>query len=233
MHPRRPLSRRASLAAAAGAVAAAGASVVAPAGDPALALQPAADSAAGPGLYVLGDSWAAGLHADPARALGQVAAEVLRSAVRVDAVSGTGYLNAAGDAPYPQRAAGARGDERLVVVQGGSNDDGQDLDALPAAITRTIDLLGRGFPQATVVLLGPGPDPLPLTPVQWRVDAILEEAAASAGTPYLSMLQEHWIPEDRSAAVIDPATAHPTVQGQEYLGIRLAAQLHLVVPGLV
>ncbi|MFD1721555.1 SGNH/GDSL hydrolase family protein [Amnibacterium endophyticum] len=236
--PRR-LTRRAGLAAAAGLLAGAGAVAARPAGpavDSAAAavLPPApADGMRGPSMFVLGDSWAAGLHADPDDALGQVAARVLRSSVRVDAISGTGYLNPAGARTYPDRAAAAHGDEQLVVVQGGSNDGSQDLDALAGAVRETVARLQSGFPGAALVLLGPGPDPLPVTSGQRRVDEIIAGAAKAIGVPYVSMLQQDWIPEDRADAVIDPATAHPTPQGQEYLGIRLAAALHLVVPEVV
>lgn len=225
----RRVSRRAGVVAAAGLVAGAAALAARP-DDPQVAR---VVDGPGPGLFVLGDSWAAGLHADPDRALGQVAARVLRSAARVDAISGTGYLNAAGARTYVQRAAAAHGDEQLVVVQGGSNDVGQDLDGLADAVRATVGHLAAGFPGATIVLLGPGPDPLPVTAVQRRVDGIIGGAAEALEVPYLSMLRQRWIPEQHADAVIDPATAHPTVQGQEYLGIRLAAALHLVASGVL
>jgi hypothetical protein len=185
------------------------------------------------GIHLIGDSWAAGLHADPANALGQVAARALGRPITVDAVSGTGYLNDAGRRTYLQRAAGASGTERLVVVQGGSNDDDQDIRGLAAAVTATVRTLQRRFPDASVLLLGPGPDPAPVTAVQWAVDRTIASAAAEAGVEWVSMLHERWIPEDRLDAVIDPDNHHPTVSGQEYLGLRLAAALRLREPSLL
>lgn len=185
-------------------------------------------------MHVLGDSWAAGLHADARHALGQEAARLLGLGVTVDAVSGTGYLNAAGDRTYLQRAKStAVSTARVVVVQGGSNDDGSDLTRLAGAVETTVAALRTRFPDARFLLLGPGPDPLPLTPVQWRVDRIIAGAASAAGVAYASMLQEGWIPAEHAAAVIDPHNHHPTVAGQRYLGLRLAAALRLLLPDVV
>lgn len=180
------------------------------------------------GMYLIGDSWAAGLHADPANALGQVAARAIGWPITVDAVSGTGYLNDAGAATYPQRAVGPAGTERLVVVQGGSNDDDQDLSALPAAVTATVQALRHRFADARILLLGPGPDPAPVTDRQRLVDDAIGAVAATTGVAYISMLDERWIPERRLAAIIDPTNQHPTLSGQQYLGLRLAATLHLL-----
>jgi hypothetical protein len=184
-------------------------------------------------IHLIGDSWAAGLHADPTNALGQVAARAIGWPITVDALSGTGYLNDAGQRTYLQRAAGTVGPERLVVVQGGSNDDGQDVGALGAAVTATIRTLQRRFPDAALLLLGPGPDPAPVTTRQWQVDRVIAAAASQAGVAWVSMLHERWIPDDRIDAVIDPGNHHPTVSGQEYLGLRLAAAVRLREPGLL
>lgn len=214
-------TRRGSLLAAAGVVTGlttAAAAAVLPAGDQ----RPGTRR-----IHLIGDSWAAGLYADPANALGQVAASALGWPITVDAVPGTGYLNDAGAHTYVQRAAGPTGTDRIVVVQGGSNDDDQDLAALPAAVRTTISVLGRRFPDASILLLGPGPDPAPVTERQRDIDAAIGGAAEAAGVEYISMLDENWIPPSRVDAVIDPTTHHPTRSGQEYLGLRLAAALRL------
>lgn len=226
---RRPLSRRASLIAAAGVLT--GGAVTATA---VTALSDAAPQPAGTtGLFLLGDSWGAGLHADPEHALGQTAAAALGWRSRVDALSGTGYLNAAGSATYVQRARVARGTERLVVVQGGSNDGTEDLAGLSAAVQETVRALASGFPYSSILLLGPGPDPEPVTDQQWRVDTVIASAAERLGVPYVSMLQEQWIPQEHPGAVLDPVNGHPTTSGQLYLGLRLAASVHLLLPDVV
>jgi hypothetical protein len=186
------------------------------------------------GIHLIGDSWAAGLYTDPANALGQIAARALGVPITVDAVSGTGYLNEAGARTYLQRArATVGGSQRLVVVQGGSNDDDQDVAELTAAVVSTVEVLRARFPDASVLLLGPGPDPAPVTTLQRQVDRTIAAAAGSVAATYASMLDERWIPESDAGAVIDPDNHHPTVSGQQYLGLRLAAAVHLLLPGVL
>lgn len=187
-------------------------------------------------LFVLGDSWAAGLHADPQRALGQVAAEALRWGVVVDAVSGTGYVNGADvERSYADRAediaAGIRAD--VVVVQGGSNDRAAPSDQLATAARFTLANLKDRLPSARQVMLGPGPDPEPVTPDQRAVDRVLTAVAAAEGIPYISMLQQHWIPRRAASAVLDPENHHPTIAGQAYLGRRLERSLRQLFPSLM
>jgi hypothetical protein len=225
----RSWSRRGSLLAAIGGIVGLTAAAAGPAGG-IVAAEPAVGTR---GIHLIGDSWAAGLHADPANALGQVAARAIGWPITVDAVSGTGYLNDAGARTYLQRAAGATGTERLVILQGGSNDDDEDVSRLGAAVTATIGALQQRFPDARVLLLGPGPDPAPVTARQWSVDRAIAEAAVDAGGTWVSMLHEDWIPAQRLDAVIDPGNHHPTVVGQQYLGLRLAAAIRLREPDLL
>lgn len=179
-------------------------------------------------IYAIGDSWAAGLYADPAHALVQDAAEDLGTTAVVDGQSGSGYLSAPGrTSPYPDRAARipAGTDADLVLVQGGSNDDGQDLTALPGAVLRTVAAVRAAVPRATIVLLGPGPDPWPVTAVQRSVDRILGAEAARLHVRYVSPLRERWFTAADVDDIIDPVTRHPTVAGDEILGARLADDL--------
>ncbi len=187
-------------------------------------------------LVVVGDSWAAGLHADPRHALGQVAAADLDWSAEVDAVSGTGYLNdAGGGGTYATRLERVAGPSRarIVVLQGGSNDDRQDLEALPAGVEAALGAATSRFPEARRVLVGPGPDPAPVTGMQRRVDRILQRTAAEGDVPYISVLQLGWIPPTDPARIIDPRTRHPTAAGQRYLGHRLSAALRRLFPDLV
>lgn len=179
-------------------------------------------------LYAIGDSWAAGLYADPTHALLQDAADDLDMTAVVDGQSGSGYLAAPGStSTYPDRAgripAGTAAD--VVVVQGGSNDDSSDLGALPAAVARTVAGIRASMPAVPIVLLGPGPDPWPVTDVQFKVDRIIGEAAARLHVRYISPLQEGWFTSGDVDDILDPATHHPTVAGDEILGARLAADL--------
>jgi lysophospholipase L1-like esterase len=190
----------------------------------------------GAALYVVGDSWAAGRYADPRRALAQVAAARLRWRVEVDALSGTGYVNgAATGTSYVDRLArlAPRPHVDVVVVQGGSNDRSQPADRFEAAVAETIDLLRSRFPNARPVLLGPGPDPLPVTEDQLAVDRRLARLAAARAVPYVSMLREGWIADDDRHRVLDRGNHHPTVRGQAYLGRRLERTLRRLFPSLV
>ena len=183
-------------------------------------------------MYVLGDSWSAGLYADPDHTLAQDAADELGIGSVVDAQSGTGYLSApVGAETYPERASAITVDApvRLVVIQGGSNDADDDLDGLPAAVARTIAAVHRTLPHAEVVLLGPGPDPWPITGRQRAVDDVLHGEASREGVPYISPMREGWFTETSTRAIIDPATDHPTVQGDEILGRRLASDLRTLL----
>ncbi|MGN6741692.1 MAG: SGNH/GDSL hydrolase family protein [Amnibacterium sp.] len=186
-------------------------------------------SPAGAGrIYAIGDSWAAGAFADPAHALIQDAADDLGMSAVVDGESGSGYLHApGGTSPYPDRAAriplGTEAD--LVILQGGSNDDPDDLSALPGAVTRTVVGVRETLPHARIVMLGPGPDPWPVTAVQTRVDRILAAAAARLHVRYISPLQEGWFTAADVDDIIDPVTHHPTVNGDAVLGARLADDL--------
>jgi hypothetical protein len=179
-------------------------------------------------IYAIGDSWAAGAYADPAHALIQDAADDLGMSAVVDGESGSGYLHAPGStSPYPDRAAripaGTEAD--LVILQGGSNDDPDDLSALPAAVTRTVVAVRGSLPHARIVMLGPGPDPWPVTGVQTEVDRILADTAARLHVRYISPLQEGWFTASDVDDIIDPVTHHPTVSGDAVLGARLAQEL--------
>jgi hypothetical protein len=193
---------------------------------------PIRQSGQGPSIYVIGDSWSAGLFADPQHTLAQDAADDLGLQSIVHAQSGTGYVNAPpGTETYAQRAAeipaGTRAD--LVVLQGGSNDDGTAPATLLKAVAQTVTAARHAIPGATVVLLGPGPDPWPVTPSQTVVDCVLRLDALRQHVPYISPMQDGWFTSSNVATIIDPITAHPTIRGDETLGQRLANELRVLV----
>jgi hypothetical protein len=184
-------------------------------------------------IYFIGDSWSSGLFADPDHTLAQDAAADVGMGSDVDAESGTGYVAAPlGTQNYVERAASipAGTTAGIVVIQGGSNDDGTDPATLLAAVTQTIAEVRHALPSAAVVLLGPGPDPWPVTAKQTAVDTVLERAASEAGVDYISPTQEGWFTSSTVGAIIDPVTAHPTVSGDQILGHLLADDLHAIVP---
>jgi hypothetical protein len=75
------------------------------------------------------------------------------------------------------------------------------------------------------VILGPGPDPWPITGRQRAVDTALAQEAAREGVPYISPMREGWFTAANISTIIDPANAHPTVRGHELLGRLLADDL--------
>ncbi len=115
-------------------------------------------------------------------------------------------------------------------MQGGSNDDEADLTALPAAVDATVADLRRALPHAAIVLLGPGPDPWPVTGVQRKVDEIIVTEAHRLHVRAISPLQEGWFTAADVDDIIDPVTHHPTAAGDEILGARLAADLRPAAP---
>jgi lysophospholipase L1-like esterase len=186
-------------------------------------------------MVVFGDSWAAGLHADPAHALGQVAAARLGWSVTVDAASGTGYVKGFDDElSYVDRVGDLprRGGIDVVLLQGGSNDKDEPPDLFDQAVRQTLHLVEHRLPGAQRLILGPGPDPMPVTDDQLAIDRRLMLVAAAEGAQYVSMLKEGWITPSRHARAIDPQNHHPTVAGQQYLGRRLAASLRRMYPAL-
>ncbi len=186
----------------------------------------------GGSIYVIGDSWSSGRYADPEHTLAQDAAEDLGVSSIVDAESGTGYVTAPGETrTYVQRAAAIPAGTRAeaVVIQGGSNDDGADSATLLRAVAETVTEVRQKLPEATIVLLGPGPDPWPVTRAQTAVDTVLEQAALDQDVAYISPLQEGWFTASTVGTIIDPATAHPTIAGDEVLGHHLADDLRPIL----
>jgi hypothetical protein len=57
---------------------------------------------------------------------------------------------------------------------------------------------------------------------------VLEQEADREGVPYISPRAEGWFTSSTVHTVIDRATDHPTVQGDEILGRRLADDLRSI-----
>lgn len=185
--------------------------------------------------YFFGDSWTAGASAAPGRSFPYVTAEMLGWTPVVDGISGTGYLAARlpNTVPYTARAAALPADARadVVVLEGGLNDEGQDLQKLPAAASTTFREMEARFPGAPIVVLGPESPVLPAHPALDRIDAILKSAAAAAHLPYISPLEEQWFTPGDIGSMIDPATNHPSTAGHAYFGGRLAVDIERLMRG--
>ena len=138
---------------------------------------------------VIGDSYSAGLglrHPD------RNWARQLPGRVHVFGFSGSGFSTGASPCSavsYAQRAPRALTlHPSLVVIEGGLNDFDQPSGDIRAGFRRLLTEVGH-HPRVLVV----GPPPAPLRGDRAaRVDAILRTEAARSGTPYLSMIDEHF-----------------------------------------
>jgi lysophospholipase L1-like esterase len=179
--------------------------------------------------YFFGDSWTEGLVARRGRGFPYVTSELLGWTPIVDGVGGTGYLAhfRPSTQPYPVRAEAipARTDADIVIVAGGLNDAGIAITGLKPAVRQTLTTIRTRFPGKPIVVLGPGPNALPVKPVLSQVDRIIRDAAAEAGMPYISPIERNWITGLNFRDVIDGPTRHPSTAGHAYLGGRLAVAL--------
>lgn len=178
-----------------------------------------------------GDSWTTGYGATPVtRGYAYLTGQALSWDYRVDGVNGTGYLRAGSDRTrtYLGRISALAPDRgmQVVVLQGGLNDQSQGLGQLPEAASAAVDLLRAKYPEAVIVMLGPGAASLPADASLRAVDSILQLVAQRKGLSYISPLSAAWITPDNYSWVIDVAAArHPSTSGHAYLARRTAAAL--------
>ena len=94
-------------------------------------------------------------------------------------------------------------------------------------MTAAWDALAALYPEASIVILGPAPQVLPVQAATARIDADLAELAAARGWWYVSPIAEDWITPANYAAVIDTGIGrdHPSTDGHAYLATRLAEAL--------
>lgn len=178
-----------------------------------------------------GDSWTAGYGAMPVtRGYAYLTGQALGWDYKVDGVNGTGYLKPGSDKARTYlgriRALATDSGMQVVVLQGGLNDESQSLRQLPDAASTAVDLLRAKYPQAAIVMLGPGGAILPAGVNLSAVDSMLQLVAKRKGLAYVSPLSSAWITPDNYSSVIDVAAAHhPSTSGHAYLARRTAAAL--------
>jgi acyl-CoA thioesterase-1 len=135
----------------------------------------------GPRIAVIGDSWSQGTDlADPAGSW----PSRLQGTVVVDGFGGSGFTIAASpcrDVAFPLRVdrALATGPD-LVVVQGGLN----DFDVSDSVVRQGVEQTLRRLEGQQVVVVGPAAAPRRAAGAA-RVDALLAQATADAGVPYI------------------------------------------------
>ncbi|MET1052158.1 MAG: SGNH/GDSL hydrolase family protein [Mycetocola sp.] len=174
-----------------------------------------------------GDSWTWGYSAEPPTAgMAYTAAAELELDATVDGVPGTGFVSPGpgNEGSFARRLTALDLDAvpELVVLQGGTNDTESTPENIAAALTATVDVVEKRWPEATLVVVGPGPRTWPAEQRLTAVDAVLSGTAADLGIDYISPLAERWITEATAPTVLDQSTSHPGTAGHAYLGRELA-----------
>ena len=138
----------------------------------------------------------------------------------MQAVSGTGYTDAGDATPpagtYIQRLYQMPVDpnRRLVILQGSLNDvSGRFRVAQPAM--KTLQDVRYRFPNAQVIVIGPGTDTMPVPPETSAVTGDLRWAAGENKAYFVPL--SGLFKRDNFTELIDPATHHPNNAGHDFL----------------
>ncbi|WP_170180897.1 SGNH/GDSL hydrolase family protein [Microbacterium sediminis] len=182
-----------------------------------------------PRVLVFGDSWTVGSAATaPSGGYAYRVADIAGWDTIVNGESGSGYLKEgrAGNT-FGERIARLDPalDPDVVIIQGSINDRRQGAAGYRKAVQAAWDDLAATYPEATIVVLGPAPQVLPIEAATLRIDQDLAELAAAREWPYVSPIAEHWITDDNYLEVIDTSERgadHPSDAGHLYLAQRVA-----------
>ncbi|MFE7846528.1 SGNH/GDSL hydrolase family protein [Microbacterium sp. NPDC057407] len=182
-----------------------------------------------PRVLIFGDSWVYGSGADvPSNGFAYRLSENLGWDTVVDGVRASGYLRAGLDGgSYVERVADLDPelDPDLIIVEGSINDRLLHPNGYRDAVATVWDTLAALYPEATVVILGPSPQVLPVEPGTAAIDKDLSRYAAARGWWYISPLAEDWITEANYLSVIDTGPIgrdHPSTEGHAYLATKVA-----------
>lgn len=182
---------------------------------------------AGSDALFFGDSWTWGYSAEPpTKGMAYTAAAELELDATVDGVPGTGFVSpgSGNEGSFARRLTALHLDAvpELVVLQGGTNDTESTPENIAAALTAAVEVVEKRWPDATLVVVGPGPRTWPAEQRLTAVDTVLSGTAAELGVGYISPLRERWITEATAPTVLDQSTSHPGTAGHAYLGRELA-----------
>ncbi|MHA3701298.1 SGNH/GDSL hydrolase family protein [Jatrophihabitans sp. YIM 134969] len=181
-------------------------------------------------LLFVGASYTVGLGATAPRAgYAPVLAGNLDRRFTVAAASGTGFLNPGSrhQGTFAQRieALPADLDPRIVVIQGGRNDVGYPQPALQAAARDTITLAQHRFAHAQVVVMGPIPSVVPVSPRLLATRNVVRAAARQTGAGFVDPIAQGWITQENERQFAGPVPAHPNDAGYRYIANRLLVDL--------
>lgn len=170
-------------------------------------------------VAILGDSWTSGwLMPKPTDGFAYLLARQQGWTAQIDGFAGSGFVSAGpcNDAPFRARVSVARG-ARLVIVEGGLNDLGDDLAALPEDAKQTLAALMLQAPTAQIVVVGPAGVPGRSRHDIETADTILATTAARTGARYVRTIE--WPLETQSDGV------HLTVPGAADFARRLGTAI--------
>ena len=143
-----------------------------------------------PRVLIFGDSWTYGSAAAlPTLGYAYVVGERLGWQTTVDGVRGSGYLKPGLDGgAYGERIAALDPalDPDLIIIEGSINDRRLPATGYREAVTAAWDSLAALYPSASIVVLGPAPQVLPVEEATARIDADLSALAAARGWWYIS-----------------------------------------------
>jgi lysophospholipase L1-like esterase len=182
-----------------------------------------------PRILVFGDSWTYGSAAStPTLGYAYLLADRLNADVVVAGVRGSGYLKPGIDGgSFGERIAELDPalDPDLVILQGSINDRRLPAEGYREAVDAAWDALSARYPGASIVVLGPAPQVLPVERPTARIDGDLAALAAQRGWWYVSPITEGWITPANYLDVIDTGEVgrdHPSTDGHAYLADRVA-----------
>jgi len=190
-----------------------------------------------PRVLIFGDSWTYGSAASmPSLGYAYVLGERMDWQTTVDGVRGSGYLKPGIDGgSYGERisALDPALSPDLVIVQGSINDRRLPAAGYREAVNAAWDSLRAVYPNASIVILGPAPQVLPVQETTARIDADLAALAGARGWWYISPIADAWITPENYADVIDTGMGrdHPSTGGHALLATRLAEALAAMSEG--
>lgn len=181
-------------------------------------------------LLFVGASYSIGLGATGrAAAYPTLLADRLHRRLTVNAVSGTGFQN-----PGPTRAGTFEQRiarlptvpaPRIVVIQGGRDDDRYPISREYAAVLATIEAAEHRFTTAQVVVLGPIPASLPVSERALAINTAIGRACAAARAGFVNALGQRWITPDNVHHFAGHIRGHPNDAGYAYIATKLMAAL--------
>lgn len=185
-----------------------------------------------PVVLILGDSYTAGMGADPAdQGWAYQVANSLGYPTNIDGVAGTGFAWGGGAQDeqaqeYEVRLQATAQDPAFVpnvlILQGGQNDAQiTSPDEIKTATSQTIEAARRFWPGIQVVVMGPSA-PLPLAEELTAANSAVRAGAAAAKAPYIDAVEAGWFTAANSPE-FNFDGAHPNTAGHAHIAEKFLA----------